>query len=103
MTTKFYFHDAATTNTGTLPSTSTVQQLPSPQQSATGAATNRSMDGTIGPGQTSAAVTTSAVTSTQTSFFRRFLSPPLLAQTIANQNLTLSLAASESNANSDMF
>lgn len=102
--TKFYFHDAVQSNWGggTLPDTGTALSG-TPTVTASGAGTNRSMDGTIGLAQTSAALTTSATTLTQSNWFRRFVSAPLAAQTIASQTITLRLAASESNANSDMF
>lgn len=101
---KFYFHDAASTLGGTLPSNSGTFRTAS-QGIAAGATTNRTMDGTIGSGQTSASLTTAATTGANVNWFRKFLSAELAAQTInlTGQTVTISLAASESNANSDMF
>lgn len=101
MATKFYFHDAATTVGGTLPSVSPA--LDPPSVTAAGGQTNRSMTETIGAGQTSASLTTLAQTTQQSNLFRRFISDPIAAQTIASQTLTISVGALEANAASDMF
>jgi hypothetical protein len=61
------------------------------------------MDDTLGVVQTSAAVSTTATTNAQASWFRTFVSDPIAAQTIASQQIVVRLAASESNGNSDMF
>lgn len=104
MATKFYFHDAASADTGTLPSAwlSTNYHVP-PDVTATGASTNRSMDTTIGALQVSIALTTLAQTAVQHNWFRRFLSSPLAAQNIASQSVNLSVGASEANIASNMF
>lgn len=102
MPTKFYWHDAATTDTGTLPGAGSISGV-SITTSAVGADTNRSMDASIGAGQTSAALTTTADTLDRFYFFRRFLTGPLAAQTISAQTITIRMAATEANANSDMF
>lgn len=99
MPTKFYFHDATTTVGGTLPGTALTG---TPDVTASGAGTNRSMDATIGSSQVSATLNTLARTTLQSNWFRRFISPPIAAQTIANQVITVRFAASEANANSDM-
>jgi hypothetical protein len=98
---KFYFHDATSTVVGTLPGAST-QSATTPNVTATGAGTNRVMDGTIGASQTFAVLTTLAQQTLQSNWFRRFISPPLAAQTIAqpNNNWTVSDAVSESSTNS---
>src|SRR5215469_6920692 len=102
MAQKFYFHDASSAVSGTLPATGTSQSATSPSVTATGAGTNRTMDGSKGTTQASAAMTTLANTSAQPSWFRRFVSPTLKAQTIASGNWQLSLAGSENNANANI-
>lgn len=99
---KFYLHAATTPLTGTLPG-ATTQSATSPSVTATGASTNRTMDGTIGTSQTSAALTTLANTTAQPSWFRRFLSPALAAQTItaAANTWQLHIAGSVSSTNSN--
>lgn len=97
---KFYLHDAATSDTGTLPGATTVSAA-TPTQTATGASTNRSMDGAVGSGQTSQAVSTTATKSTQSSWYRRFLSAPIAAQTFAAGVITnYEVGYSQSNTNS---
>ena len=100
--TKFYFHDVTTTDTGTLPTTSTLSAT-APNVTATGAGTNRSMDGTIGTLQTSGALTTLGQTTLQKNWFRRFVSVPLAAQTLPTGVWTIQGGASESNAASNML
>ena len=80
MALKFYLHDAATSDTGSLPGASS-QSSKTPDSAAVGAYTNRSMDGNIGVSQTSIGLTLG--TPTYGSVFRRFLSLPLAAQTIS--------------------
>lgn len=108
MTQKFYLHNATTALGGTLPGGTSTDVFDIgvgfPTVTATGASTNRTMDDTIGSSQVSQALTTSATTSIQKNWFRRFLSPALGAQTFpAGSTIAWSLGASESNANSDMF
>lgn len=98
--TKFYFHDAATSNTGTLPSGE--QSASTPSVTASGGTTNRSMDGTIGVSQTSRALTSLGSTSAQPSLFGMFLSSPLAAQVIASGSWQLSMAAKEANADANL-
>lgn len=96
---KLYFHDATNPVGGTLPG-APVGRSPS-RESAT-ARTLRMMDDIIGASQVSV-VDTTAATAAQSNLYRRFASKPLSAQTIASQTITVRLAASESNAASNMF
>lgn len=100
MATKLYLHDATTTLSGSLPGSSTLDAS-SPSVTASGASTNRAADTSIGSSQKSISTTNLANTSAQSAWHRRYLSPPLAAQTISAQTLTYSLAASENNANSN--
>lgn len=103
MADKLYLRDFTVDNPGgTLPGATNIAGL-TITVTAAGASTNRGMTEGTGSGQTSAALTTSAVTSAQTNWFRRWVSRPIAAQTISAQTVTLSLAASESAAQSDMF
>lgn len=102
MTLKFYLHDATTADTGTLPGSTNISGQ-TVNITATGAATNRSADDAIGASQVSIALSTVASTSAQTNWFARFCSIPLAAQTIASQNVTVHLGASESNNSSNLF
>ncbi len=102
---KFYLHDATSGDTGTLPGTDWVYGTPIPANvNASGSATNRLADGTIGSGQVSGAATTLAQTTpNQSSFIRRFLSDPIAAQTISAQTVTASIALAESSLNSNFL
>jgi len=103
MADKLYLRDFTVDNPGgTLPGATNIAGL-TITVTATGASTNRGMTEGTGSGQTSAALTTSAVSSAQTNWFRRWVSRPIAPQTISAQTITLSLAASESAAQSDMF
>lgn len=96
---KFYLHDAATADTGTLPAvTSSISTRGNAETTP-----NKSMDDVAGSAQTSATISTSASTIQQFHKLARFLSAPLTAQTISAQNWTFRIAAAESNANSNMF
>lgn len=101
MPTKFYWHDVATSNAGTLPGTGISVSVTTPTQIGSGV--NRSMDAAIGGAQTSRLITTLAQTGTQSAMIARFLSAPIAAQTIASQTITVRLGASEANANSDFL
>jgi hypothetical protein len=101
VTQKFYFHDATTTDTGTLPNLGTIDTFAISTGAASGAFTNRSMDGTIGTSQASSTITTLATTTTQQWVHRRFLSLPLAAQTIPPGTWALHFALSESSTNSN--
>jgi len=102
--TKFYFHDAGTPNfIGTLPGVTTLSATV-PNVTAATAGTNRDMNQTIGTSQVSVALpNTLAVTTLQKNWFRRFLSRPLLAQTLPTGVWTIQGGASEANTNSNMF
>lgn len=96
---KLYFHNATTTNTGTLPGAST-QSSTSPGVTATGASTNRVLDDTIGTSQASLSLTTLAQATAQNNWFGRFMTAPLAAQTISNAGWYCGGAASQSSTNS---
>lgn len=99
---KFYLHAATTGDTGTLPGASTLSVTKAtPDVTAAGASTNRSMNGTIGTSQVSQALTTLASTLEKKNWYRRFCSDPIAAQTIAAQYVSLHLGLSQSNTNSD--
>src|SRR5262245_3528648 len=97
---RFYFHDAAASATNPLPGTGAMLAFGTVDNSASGATTNRLMDGNIGSGQTSASLSTSATTGTQTNAFRRFCTPDLAAQSVSVSASTFAvqIGASESNA-----
>lgn len=99
MPTKFYLHAATTAVAGTLPSSSVSGTAPT----QTASATNRTFDTSIGTGQTSVTLTTLAQTTTQNGVICRFISPPLEAQTLSSQVISMSGAFSESNASSDFI
>ncbi|HYE89198.1 MAG TPA: DUF6701 domain-containing protein [Vicinamibacterales bacterium] len=99
--TKFYFHDAASPNLGTLPGAGTMSAT-TPNVTAAGAGTNRDMDEVIGSAQTSVSINTLPVTTLQRNWFRRFVSRPLAAQTLPTGAWTIQGAASESAGASDM-
>lgn len=100
MTQKFYLHDATTAVAGTLPSTKIGTSAS--VGTVAGSATNRVMDATIGVLQTSAALTTVAGTSAQQTWFRRWVSDPVAAQTFgATAAYTASWASSQSSTNSN--
>lgn len=87
MTTRLYLHDATSADTGTLPGGTNVYGL-TVTTTATGASTNRSMDTTPGATQVGPTVSSGAVTTTQTVWWRRYLSAPLAAQTIGSATVT---------------
>lgn len=100
---KFYLHDAATANTGTMPGAGDAFQGGSPPDTgeATGAFTARTANDTIGVGQTSATITATANQNPQQWGMRRFVSSPLAAHTFGpgDGNWTFSQASAESNLN----
>ena len=100
--TKFYWHDSSLLLDGTLPGSSSLSAV-TPSVAATGDSTNRLMDGNIGKSQVGISINTLAQTTAQTGWFRRFCSEPLAAQTLASGTWTISFAALESNANSNML
>jgi hypothetical protein len=101
--TKFYFHDAATPDTGTLPAAATTLSATAPSVTAPTAGTNRDMNQTIGTAQVSQALTTLGQTGLKKNWFRRFLSRPLAAQILPTGVWTIQGGASESNAASNML
>lgn len=104
MATKLYFHDAASPDTGTLPSgDGYANGGGSSINHVTGAGTNRDATPSIGVSQTSIVMTTQAITTSQESLLRRFLSRPLAAQTIPSQSITAGLAIASSNLSSNFF
>lgn len=100
--TKFYFHDATTTDIGTLPGGTTTSAV-APNVTATGASTNRDMNQTLGVAPVSPALNTLAVTTLQRNWFRRFVSRPLAAQTLPSGFWTMQGVAFESNTASNML
>jgi hypothetical protein len=99
---KFYLHDAATPNTGTMPgSGNAFVQSNDTTGDATGARTARAADATIGTAQTSSLITSTANTTAQKWGHRRFVSAPLAAHTfaVADGSWTFSYARAESNTN----
>lgn len=97
---KWYLHNAASSVSGTLPGTGSSQSSTTPSQIATGAGTNRLMDGTIGTSQVSIAQASLGQTAAQTVFFRRFVSPLLAAQTIPASASTLAARVGDQTSNS---
>lgn len=76
---KFYFHDATTGDTGTLPSSQVYTQ--SVISTRTGANTNRSADATIGTSEVSCGIGVQHAKGYE--FMRRFVSAPLAAQSFS--------------------
>jgi hypothetical protein len=89
VTQKFYFHDATSSDTGTLPS-SVLLTGHSLDTTAATAATNRTMDGTIGSSQVT--ISLSATGGFNANWFRRFISAPLAAGSVSAANWTYSIA-----------
>lgn len=102
---KFYFHTATTTDTGTLPGAgTTLASIANAVTGPTGWDTNRSMDDVIGTSQTSMVFTNPADLLDHTTTFLRFCSAPIATQTITfAQSTTVSLARAESSLISDFF
>jgi hypothetical protein len=99
---KFYLHDAATSDTGTLPGAAASVSTITPD--VIGSGVNRSMDATIGVLQTSRLINTIArTTPTQGGLIARFLSAPIAAQTFADQAIDVRLGASEASTNSNFL
>ncbi len=97
----FYFHDATATVVGTAPGSTTLSAS-TPTVTATGASTNRAMNGTIGVAQTSVVGTCNATTSAQSQWLRRYVSPPLVGGTMqSTATPTIFAGAAESNTNSN--
>lgn len=97
---KFYLHDAATTNTGTLPSGGSSS---SSAVTVTGSGTNRLTNGTPGTLQIAVSFTTLALSGNQGSWVRRFLSPALAPVTFTSSDqFTLHNAMLQSSTNSGL-
>ena len=95
MTTKLYLHAASHALTGTFPTGE--QSAATPGWSATGAATLRKMDTTIGTAQTSLSGTSLANTSLQLPFMGFFVSPPLNGNQSVTAVFRLNVALTQSN------
>ena len=102
MATKFYLHDATTSNTGTLPTGKHSATTDAQTGTPTGKNTQKSMSATIGTAQTSASWSTLAVTTAQPTLLRMFESGPLQGQVIGAGTWQLSMAAIEANANANL-
>ena len=101
---KFYLLDAATPNTGTMPTSSPSSHTSGPLGGGTeaaGAATARDATAVAGSAQQTATITDAAAATHQILGFRRFVSRPLAAHTFAaaDGNWTFSCAVLESNTN----
>jgi hypothetical protein len=96
---KFYFHDAGTSDTGTLPATGTSQSLTAPNFTDATAGTNRSMDGVAGSAQAATTIAISGTGAANHDWHRRFLSAPLAAQTIGVGTWTVAIGGLNTNAN----
>ena len=100
--TKFYLHRGTTTNTGTLPS-ATQMSAALTTTSATGAGTNRVMDTTIGASTQTSLVAATAAQATNITWFGRWCSAPLAAQTLTSSQVFIGKAGwQQSNTNSAM-
>lgn len=95
MTTKLYLHAASHALTGTFPTGE--QSSATPSWSATGAATLRTMNTTIGTAQTSLSGTSLANTSLQLPFMGFFVSPPLNGNQSVTAVFRLNVALTQSN------
>lgn len=92
--TRLYFHDAASTVSGTLPSGE--QSARTQDWVTTGGATNRTMNTIIGTGQTSRAGSSTAVVAGQNGLLGMFISPPLSgAQTVGGGTMIVNTAEAE--------
>lgn len=101
---KFYLHDVATPNTGTMPTGAFLNSNDSTGD-ATGARTARDATDVIGAAQTSSTITATANQLAQLWGHRRFVSRPLAAQTIAfsaGLSWTWSWARDENNLNHNL-
>lgn len=102
MATRLYFHDAVTSLSGTLPSGE--QSTRTPDWTATGGATNRTMDTNIGVAQASRAGTMLNQFPAQDGLLGMFISPPLdTAQTVGGGNMTLNVADAESSPGANFW
>ena len=88
-----YFHAAASTVSGTLPSTE--QSVLTSTTNGDAQSVNRSMNTTIGTGQTSILIVSDNTTSNQNFYFTKFVSPPLNQTNVTAQTWTYNFAAEE--------
>lgn len=95
MTTKLYLHNASNTAAGTFPTGP--QSSATPSWSATGAATLRTMNTTIGTAQASLSGTSLANTALQLPFMGYFASPPLNGNQSVTAVFRLNVALTQSN------
>jgi hypothetical protein len=96
---KLYFHDASSPLSGTLPP-STTESATAPTKTATGAGTNRAMDGTAGSSQVGPTLSSNKSTTKQNNWWRRFLSAPIAGQTLGSGTWTIRAAIKTSNTSS---
>ena len=102
MATRLYFHNASANISGTLPSGE--QSTRTPSWTATGGATNRTMDTEVGAAQATHQGNTLANTSVQNALLGMFVSPTLdSAQTVGGGSMTLNVADDESNGNANFW
>lgn len=102
MATRLYFHNAASTLVGTLPTNT--QSATAATWTATGGTTLRTMDTTIGISQASLSGTSSASTAAQNGFLGYFASSPLSGtQTVGGGSIIFLSADDESNAQSNFW
>lgn len=102
MPTRFYFHSASNTLSGTFPSGE--QSSRTANYTATGANTLRTMDDRVGISQASLSATTLNNTNLQNGFMGFFCSQPLKgAQTVGGGTWRLNVADSESNLNANAW
>lgn len=93
MATRLYFHSQLSTVSGTLPSTE--QSALTSTKNADAQTVNRSMNTTIGTGQTSILLVSNATTSAQNFYFTKFVSQPLNQTNVTAQTWTYNFAAEE--------
>ena len=100
MATKLYLHDAANALSGTFPTGE--QAGVAASQTATGANTLRTMNTTIGAGQTSVTVASTGTTAQQQTFYRFFCSPQLAAQTFSANSVSVTFNCADAQSNAAM-
>ena len=101
---KFYFHAAANTLSGTLLNTGSTVSATNPTAAGTKYVTANmglSMNEEIGILQTSSTFNTDASTASQSTVMARFYSRPIAAQTIGSQTITVQIGQAEANLNSN--
>lgn len=103
MPTKFYLRDAQNSLTGTLPGATSLGTSVNINNLSVGTTAGKTLQTTIGSGQTSVSSTTSASIAGQNACFCSFYSDPIAAQTIASQTITCVMAGLESSTNSNFL